>query len=203
MESKFYKAFEKHVPENVVHYCYDLWAEHKFNLRITRSRSTKFGDYRFDPSDKSHTISLNHDLNPYAFLVTYIHEVAHLVTYKSFGNKAAPHGKEWKKSFKELLLPVCNDLVFPKEIMMPLRNYLANPKASSCGDPALYKALRSFDSSEEGMLHLSELGAGTVFLFKQRKFEKQEKRRTRSLCKEIPSGRKYLIPEIALVKVCS
>jgi SprT protein len=205
MENKFYHAFEKHVPHNVVHYCYDLWVEHGFQLRITKSRTSKFGDYRFDPADKSHTISVNHDLNAYAFLVTYIHEVAHLVTYKKHGSKVPPHGKEWKINFRELLLPLCNDLVFPAEVIVPLRKYLMNPKASSCGDPALYKALRMYDKKTEelGLTHLSDLKAGTIFIFNQRKFQKEAKRRTRSLCKELPSGRKYLIADIALVKVCS
>lgn len=201
--TRFYRALENHVPENVVHYCYDLWIQYPFHFKITRSRKSRYGDFRYSPGNKLSTITVNHDLNKYAFLITYIHEIAHLLTFRKYGSKVAPHGSEWKSNFRALLLPICNDLVFPPEILTPLRKYMTNPKASSCGDPELYKALRSFDNlhTNKDLIHLSELEDGVTFLFKKRTFMKEQKRRTRSLCQEVSTGKKYLIPDIALVEV--
>jgi SprT protein len=197
---KVFAAFQKHVPDNVVHYCYDLWAEHQFVLKIKRGRNSKFGDYRYNVVEKTHTITINNDLNQFAFLITYIHEIAHLVTQKNHGSRVQPHGKEWKKHFRDLLLPLCNNLVFPDPIRLPLINYLKNPKASSCSDPKLFIALRSFDEQSQGMLYLSQLKVGDKFLFNNRMFQKEHIRRTRALCKETLSGKKYLISSIALVE---
>src|SRR5690606_2481355 len=123
-DRNLYNLLENHLPQNAIHYAYDLWAEHRFNFKVTRSRSSKNGD-----------------LNPYAFLVTYIHEVAHLVTYKSHSRAALPHGKEWRSHFRQLMLPMLSDLVFPKDILDPLTNHMRNPRATSSADHRLSAAL--------------------------------------------------------------
>lgn len=74
-------------------------------FRIARSRKTKLGDYTAPFKGEPHKISVNHDLNPYAFLITTIHEFAHLKTWQQFKNKVKPHGIEWKNHFKILMEP--------------------------------------------------------------------------------------------------
>ena len=49
-------------------------------------------------------ITINNDLNKYRFLITLIHEMAHLVTFKDMP-RSKPHGKEWKINFQRLMLP--------------------------------------------------------------------------------------------------
>ncbi len=193
-----FKTFEQFFPENVVHYCYDLWVAHRFTFKITRERITKLGDYRFDPDHQLHAISVNNNLNQYAFLITYLHEVAHLLTYHQLGKKAVPHGKEWKENFRLLLLPVMNDLVFPEDILVPLRRYMIDPKASSHSDQNLASALSTYNSDAPGTL-LSQVDIGSRFIFRERVFEKEQVKRTRVLCKEVISGRKYSISKIARV----
>lgn len=73
---------EKYVPPASTDYCHQLLYRYGFRLKITRSRKTKLGDYRFLSVQKKHVITVNHDLNPFQFLITYIHEVAHLVTFE-------------------------------------------------------------------------------------------------------------------------
>ena len=65
------------------------------------------------------------DLNQYAFLITYLHEVAHLITYQKHKNKVAPHGKEWKNDFKIVLLPILNPQVFPDLLLKTLARQIA------------------------------------------------------------------------------
>jgi SprT protein len=73
------------------------------HLTITRERKSILGDYRHATTDKNHRISVNGNLNPYAFLITLIHELAHLVTFIQFGHKVSPHGREWKDLYATLL----------------------------------------------------------------------------------------------------
>ena len=193
------RVFQKYVPSTAVDYCLDLFNQYGFLFKITRSRKTKLGDYRFLTKEKRHVITVNYDLNRYQFLVTYIHEVAHLVTFESYQDKVLPHGKEWKNNFRMLMEPVNHAAVFPYNLLSVINSYLKNPRASSCADPTLFKALRSYDEVDDGRKMLAELLPGDVFEFNNRLFQKELKKRTRSLCIELKSGKQYLIPEVATV----
>ena len=197
---KLYQILVKHVPENAVHYCLDLWSAIPFHFKVTRKRSTKLGDYRFDHRNGSHSITVNFDINQYSFLITYIHEVAHLLTTERKCRKTRPHGSEWKSSFKELMEPVLTDLIFPIEILIPLKRHMKNPKASTYADSALVKILRTYDDHEKDLVPLSILDEGDIFEFDNRMYTKLNLRRTRVLCVQEDSSRKYLISKMALVK---
>lgn len=199
-KNETYQIFKKHLPDNAIHYCYDLWIEHRFNFRITARRKTKLGDYRYNPHKKSHSISVNGDLNNYSFLITYIHEIAHLVTFKKYGRKVDPHGKEWKINFQLLFQPLLNDLIFPQEILIPLKKYMYDPRASSYSDHVLTKALLN-KNENLSLSHLDDLKKGERFIFNAKTYKKEAKRRTRILCQEIKTGKKYLISQVALVEV--
>ncbi|MGF1639124.1 MAG: transcription elongation protein SprT [Cyclobacteriaceae bacterium] len=199
-KAKMFAILERYVPANAVHYCYDVWIEHPFHFRVTKERNTKLGDYRYDPRTKEHGITINHNLNCYAFLLTYIHEVAHLLTREQHKKRVMPHGVEWKASFQKLMLPILNDLVFPIDVLKPLQRYMRNPKASSQADPRLLMAMRNYDEVKDGATSLEELKIGDFFVFHGMAFQKMESKRTRVLCAHVPSGQKYLIPRLALVE---
>ena len=192
------QVFEKFLPKPAVDYCHGLWQTHEFEFKIKRARQTKLGDYRHDFRTGNHTITINNDLNPYAFLVTYLHEVAHLITFNEYKSKVNPHGIEWKRNFVAVVKPVLNEETFPTKVLLALQDYFKDPKASSCSDPLLYQVLKQFDKPTD-KIFLSQLSYGQIFLFNERKFKKLEKKRTRSVCMEIPSNLKYLIAEIAEV----
>lgn len=201
MKGKLFHILEKHVPENAVHYCLDLWIATPFHFKVTRKRNTKLGDYRFDHRDGSHSISVNYDLNPYSFLITYIHEVAHLLTKAHHGRRTQPHGKEWKSNFKELMAPLMTDLIFPIEILRPLKKHMLNPKASTYADANLLHALRQVDEHESDLVPLSTLDQGDTFEFNNSLYKKLNLRRTRVLCQHSLTSRKYLISKMALVRI--
>lgn len=198
-DNNFYNLLKSHVPANAVHYAYDLWAEHQFNFKVTKKRNSKYGDYRYSPVSGVHSITVNGDLNMYAFLVTYLHEIAHLLTYKLSRKRTAPHGKEWKKNFQTLMAPMLNNLVFPDDILSALKHHMKNPKATSSADHELSRMLRRYDA-QIGLVHLGEINTGAIFKLNTRIFKKETKRRTRILCEEVASGKKYLISQIALVE---
>lgn len=192
------EVFKKFIPEKAVSYCNKLYQKLAFEFKIKKARQTKMGDYRFDHRSGRHTITINNDLNPYAFLVTYLHEVAHLIAFKQFKRSIQPHGKEWKKSFKEVAEPMLTEEVFPKPVLAALKRYFKNPKASSCSDPVLYQILKQFDAPSDKVL-LKDIPIGSQFIFNKRSFTKLEKKRTRSVCQEITSGKKYVISDLAEV----
>ncbi len=144
------QIIQKYVPTAAVDYCLDLLNHYGFRLKITRSRKTKLGDYRFLSQEQKHVITVNNDLNRYQFLVTYLHEVAHLITFESHQNRIQPHGKEWKNNFRDLLEPLNKSSVFPQHLMEVVDLFLKTPKASSCADPTLFKALGQYDGKKDG-----------------------------------------------------
>ncbi|UBM57921.1 SprT-like domain-containing protein [Marinilongibacter aquaticus] len=189
------------VPEMALDYCVALWEEHPFSFTISKSRSSCLGNYKFEQG--MHTISVNHDLNRFSFLITYLHEVAHLRVCLAFPpntrKKVKPHGLEWKTYFRKLMTPLLNETVFPPSVLGPLLKHMKNPPASSTRDAQLIQALRLFDSGKTFSFRLEDLEDGQRFLFKKRIFKRLEKRRTRALCQEVSTGLKYTIPLLAEV----
>jgi len=168
-------------------------------FKITRSRSTKLGDYRAPYAGQGHRISVNHDLNPYAFLVTTIHEFAHLQTWNKYQHRVKPHGQEWKKTFRELMEPFLALEIFPTAIRVAISQYLENPAASSCTDMNLYRALRQYDPPNDKVT-VETLPVDSIFkLPNGRVFQKKEQIRKRFRCIELASNRIYLFNPIAEV----
>lgn len=165
-------------------------------MKLSSPRKTKSGDYRYDPKRKYHVITINRDSDPYSFLITYIHEVAHLHVFKKFGKNIKPHGKEWKYVFRNLMKPLLLREIFPENLLFCLKSYMQNPKASTFSDGKLVRALKEFDDAENSTF-LSEIKTGEKFRFRNRIFRKIELKRSRVLCNEINTGRNYLIPQIA------
>jgi SprT protein len=205
MEKKI--SFEAYVPQPAFAYCDHLHNIYKFDFLLSRPRQSRLGDFTVRPGFVPR-ITVNKNLNPYNFLITYLHEVAHHVVYtqtKSRGKKqAAPHGLEWKREFEILLIPVMNGTIFPADILEPLLRYAKNPKASTSGDPVLYQAIKKYDdhtlnSNKVALIHLLE---GSHFVFHNRQFVKGTLRRTRVLCIDKASQRRYTIPAHALVEAC-
>jgi hypothetical protein len=63
------------------------------------------------------------------------------------------------------------------------------------------KEMSKYDvvQEENSLLFLSDLGPGTNFQLAGRKFKKGETRRTRILCEEIDTGKKFLVSRLAKV----
>ncbi|GGH12997.1 sprT domain-containing protein [Mucilaginibacter phyllosphaerae] len=179
------------------------WIDHfKCEFKISRNRGTKFGDYRAPYDGKGHRISVNFDLNPYAFLVTTVHEFAHLHTWNEHKQKARPHGIEWKRNFKKMMQPFFDKEVFPPDVRQAISNYLDNPAASSCSDLTLYRSLRKYDAPKESVHTVEKLPLNALFKLKDgRVFRKQEKLRKRYKCIEISTRRIYLFSPVAEVEI--
>lgn len=196
---KVLAILQTHVPTAAVEYCLNLWKATPFELKVSRSRQTKVGDFTSRGTRRHPRITLNNDLNAYQFLLTYVHEVAHLHVYLKHGNRVDPHGEEWRTTFTELMIPMLWENVFPEEILHELRRHMINPMASSFSDPRLTQVMRKFDHNADKFVVLSEVPEGSIFTFQKRQFIKGKLRRTRVLCREVKSKRDYLVPADALV----
>ncbi len=180
------------------------WIDYfKCEFKISRSRSTKYGDYRHPFKGAGHRISVNYNLNQYAFLVTTVHEFAHLLTWNEYQRKAKPHGQEWKSNFKRMMRPFFEQDTFPSDVKKAIFNYLENPSASSCTDLHLFRALKEYDTKPEGTMFVEKLPVNTLFALKNGKvFRKEVLVRKRYRCVEIKTGAVYLfnpLSEVLLV----
>lgn len=187
-------SLEKYVPADAVDDCVEWITQHRISVRIKRSRQTKYGDYYPPTGGQSHKITINHDLNQYAFLITFIHEVGHLICFNKHGNRVAPHGAEWKREFKNLLIPVLYKNIFPDDIKSALIGYLKNPAASSCSDLQLQKSLSAYNIKKDGWVHLEDLVEGTIFKIHNGKaFIKGRKLQKNFECLSFGNRHKYFI----------
>lgn len=195
--------FDRYVPERAVDYVLAWILTYPFHLTITKGRDSKYGDYRFVPGNPaSHHISVNEDLPPQAFLLTYLHEVAHMMVVRLFPNRVKPHGPEWQNIFSQILQPMLRPDVFDEVVLPAMRKYARKPKASSASDPALLKALHfpdhENDKGERTLMSYSPQ-AGFRFQLKSRTFEVQQLRGKNYLCKELTSGKLYVVKALAPV----
>lgn len=190
----------KYLPSGSELYAADLMEKHKIQLRIKNPRLTKLGDYRPPTEGNSHRISINRDLNPFGFLITFMHEVAHLLNFEHSGPRVPPHGIEWKREFQWVSAPIIQQQILPNDIQLALNRYLKNPKASSCTDAQLVRTLRKYDTNSEWLL-VEEIPMGLNFETQDgRVFKKLEKMRTRYRCAEIRSGKIFLVPGLMQCK---
>lgn len=168
---------------------------------ISKARNSKFGDYRPPFKGRPHRISVNYNLNKFSFLITTVHEFAHLMTFNQHHHQAKPHGKEWKENFKRLMKPFLNTQVFPEDILIPLTQYMKNPAASSSSDTNLFRALKQYDTTDSSISTLENIAIDSLFKLENgRIFQKKEKVRKRFKCIELSSQKVYLFHPIAQVQ---
>jgi SprT protein len=174
------------------------------HLTVTRERKSVLGDYRHATTSSNHRISVNGNLNPYSFLITLIHELAHLGTFMEYGSRVPSHGKEWKKIYRKILEEFIPLSVFPADVLKALKKNLHDLPASSCADENLMRVLRRYDDDKEGLMLVEQIPEGGCFsLEDERVFRKGKKLRKRYQCVEVATGKLYLFSPIYEVKPAS
>ena len=194
-------TLQKYLPERAVELCFELIKTYGVHLKIVNHRVTRHGDYRRMP-DGLHLITVNASLNKYRFLITLVHEIAHLVAFETHGRRIKPHGEEWKRTFQHLMVPFIRPEVFPMQLLPIIASHFKNPKASSSTDARLSIALKAFDAEERSNSYVYELPHGSIFrLYNGRLFKKGDKKIKRYECVELSTGRMYLFQPNAEVEL--
>lgn len=194
-------ALAGYIPEGSFEDVLGFIKTYQVHLTITRQRHSVLGDYRHAHLNKNHRISINGNLNKYAFLITLLHEIAHLLNFEKYGNRVPSHGREWKNEFSKLLAGFLLKKLFPADIEKALMKTLQNPAASSCGDDHLLRVLHIYDENTHGLVLVEKIREGKLFRINGgRVFKKGEKLRKRYKCEELSTGKIYLFSPVFEVK---
>lgn len=214
-EERYRRILANHLPAEAVEWVYNYLNLYKVHFHITRERMSKLGDYRWPrPDHPFHEISVNGDLNPYLFLWVFLHEAAHLETHVKYSSPSptphsplpSPHGHEWQEEYRRLL--VANSHLFPSEVQPLLKKYTRRIPLSHPVGKKIEETLHHYDPDYDPSsptLHLDDLQSGARFSLKAKpdmRFQAEERRRTRWLCRNLDNGRQYLVNGSAEVIPC-
>ena len=178
------------LPEGTADLCAQWLIDHKSQLTVSRPRKTKLGDFRPAQKNNPHRISINNDLSPLQFLITFAHEIAHVQTWSQNGRKVAPHGLEWKNNYRHNLYQILDLNVLDGHSASVLKQHSLNPKASSCADGSLQNLSQSSPPGKT----LNTLQPETIFQIENGKvFKAIRKLRTFWLCEEPSTGKFYRV----------
>jgi SprT protein len=185
--------------DRVVNYVH----HYRVHLTISKKRKSVLGDYRHAGWGGNHRISVNGNLNKYEFLITLLHELAHLLTYEQYRNRVEPHGKEWKSHYSALLVDFVQQHIFPPDIEKALQKSISNPAATANGETELLLVLRKYDEVKKtGYIPIIEVPEGALFLAeKGRVFRKGALRRKRFECLEVKTGLLYTFSAVTEVRI--
>ena len=195
-------ALANYLPEGSFEPVVAYLHQYKVHLTVTKQRKSVLGDYRHAGWGGNHRISINGNLNKYEFLITLLHELAHLLTFEKYHNKVDAHGKEWKYNYSQLLIVFVQLKIFPHDVEKALQKSISNPSATANGETNLLLVLRNYDAiKKEGYVTVADLEVDDIFQTEKGKvFRRGNLRRKRIECLELKTGLLYIFSPITMVK---
>ena len=196
-------ALNSYLPDGAFEPVIDLINQYKVHLTVTKARKSVLGDYRHAFQGANHKISVNGNLNKYEFLITLLHELAHLLCYELYRNRVDAHGKEWKSIYGQLLAQFIQKGIFPDDIKKALSKTLLNPAATANGETKLLLVLRNYNEIKKvGVALVAHIPEGILFESLNGKiFRRGKKRRIRIECVEVATGQVYSFSALTEVKL--
>ena len=189
---QYRKVLQKYIPASTDEIIMQWLQSHRIHLHVSKSRVTKLGDFRPPAKGQPYKITVNYNLNQYAFLITLVHEIAHVEVWQEYKNRVKPHGLEWKQSFSGMMSTFLEKDLFPPDVEKALKKYVRKPLASSGADIPLARALKQYDKDQGSTLE--ELPADAVFsIHNGKRFKKLEKSRKRYRCLCMDNNRIYMV----------
>ncbi|MCL6523890.1 MAG: SprT-like domain-containing protein [Thermoflavifilum sp.] len=192
-----------YLPDGSFHRVLVYLEKYKVHLTITLPRQTVLGDYRHPDDYSGHRITVNGNLNRYEFLLTLLHELAHLMVFVQYGNRVEIHGREWQQMYAHLLREFIAMGIFPNDIQQVLQQYVHRPAATRAGERALARVLRKYSVRPSNKIFVEELEEGAYFTTEDGLiYQRGPKIRTRYRCMQLKTGREYLFHGLYEVKKC-
>lgn len=190
-----YSKLIPHIPIQAISFIQKWLSPYWFHLVIKKPRITKLGDYRIPIKGMPHIITVNSGMPKSLCFLTLTHEIAHLRAFDIYSKNIMPHGKEWKKIFSEMISESIE--VYEEELKELLFEYKRNPKASFYADKKLSEYFIRMQNPNA--LLLKDLCLNALFEINNKFFYKSKKSKTRYICIEKKTGKRYLIAENAPV----
>ncbi|MDE6106338.1 MAG: hypothetical protein K2F84_04515 [Bacteroidales bacterium] len=138
IEQDLYKALSPYIIEAALPMVMERLSSRAIRLDFSDRSGRILGFYRgqihrlFKRAEKRienlETISLQISLNPYTLLLVFIHEWAHLLTHRYYP-QAQPHGKEWKRLYRQEAQGFLRPDIFPPDMLEALTAYFTKPGA--------------------------------------------------------------------------
>lgn len=193
------QSLEKYLPQNTLLYLRKWFSDYSIHIKVTRNRNSKLGDYR-KLRDNSHEITINSTLAPQLFFFVLTHELAHLIAFEKFGRRIAPHGNEWKHTFREMLLESVD--VYEEDLKPIIIKFSRSPKANFMASPDLVKYFH-IENQNDDEVFIEKLSKGENFIYQDQKYLLEGLIKKNYLCVNLVTGRKYSFKPLARVKKCS
>jgi N-glycosylase/DNA lyase len=193
-EDAFRKNLVRYIGEAAAHFIDENTKGLTFHLKVTKERATKYGDYSTPINNKKQQITVNGNLDQFSFLLTLLHELAHLRVYEKHSYRIKPHGEQWKNEFANYLRLAIEHHLFPEEIAKPIRKYYIS-KLSFTHNSRVHvlNSILNFLKKEIPM-RLQDIPLNSkAILSNGMMITKIEQKRTRCICKDHSNNKLYSI----------
>lgn len=190
------KTLEQYLPDNTFPFLKKWFADYYIHIKITKNRNSKLGDYRRLP-DKSHQITVNSTLDKQLFFFVLTHELAHLLAFERFNFRISAHGREWKETFRDMLLESID--IYTDDLKPIISTFSKNPKANFMASPELVRYFH-IEDPEDNFIFVEDLLINDEFQYKGDVYRLLEKKKKLYLCMNLQNSKKYLFRPLAKVE---
>lgn len=187
---------DQYLPAGTHPFLKKWFADYYIHIKITKNRNSKLGDYRRLP-DKSHQITVNSTLDKQLFFFVLTHELAHLIAFEKFSFRISAHGKEWKETFREMLLESID--IYTDDLKPIIFRFSKNPKANFMASPELVRYFH-IEDPEDQFVFVEDLTINDEFHYKGDGYKILEKKKKLYLCLNLENSKKYLFRSLAKVE---
>jgi hypothetical protein len=164
-------------------------------LKFVPVNTRSYGKY-ICYGDNRHVIEIAENLAGIDFIDTFVHEVAHAVTWITYQKSVQPHGKEWKLAYHRLMVP----FFFLRVCTSNELELLSNPGTRK------HQSLQDMKTNYPGMTFVCELEIGRRFLYDGIPFIVVNKGRgINYMCRRTdnnaPDNKKFPFPKFTVIEL--
>ncbi len=181
--------------KQIYHFIVNICSQYpNLTLKIVKPRKTHYGKMQYNKHTNKFTITINNNLKDHLFLYIFLHELAHVQVVSKIKHRIKPHGLEWRYFFFDNLYLAIKENIFPPDISLKIEDvFLKKLIYSQQRDFIIFRSLCELNNIH--VEYLKDLTIGDIFTLENdhtKKFKVLEKKRTRYICVNIHSQKKYI-----------